>query len=148
MRRTIRIMPACLLPALLFASLASAQARLDDDGSATPGVARAITIDTTSLASSTVAAFGALSKGSIGAPVLQARAQLMRPAPLPDQDYDAPGPSEQALAAQDQASVSPSLVSPSRHFSGDGFASGSTLDEDRVNRHRAGGGMSLSIPMQ
>ncbi len=81
--------------------------------------------------------------------VVQAHAQVLRPAPVPDQDFDAPGPSRQALAEQDQASLQPSFYSAARRgFSGDGFANGSTLDDDHANRRKPGGGMSLSIPVQ
>ncbi len=80
--------------------------------------------------------------------VKQAHAEVLRPAPLPDQDLDAPGPGPDALAAQQQASLQPSFYAPAKHFSGDGFSAGSTLDGDHVNRAKPGGGMSLSIPMQ
>lgn len=79
---------------------------------------------------------------------MQARAQILRPAPLPDQDFDAPAPNAQVLADQQEASLTPSFYGTAKHFSGDGFAAGSALDEEQSNRHRPGGGMSLSIPVQ
>jgi len=79
--------------------------------------------------------------------VRQANARTLRPAPLPNEDYDAPGLDAQALAAQGQTSVNPSFYGGPKHFAGDGYSPGSTLD-DRKNGHRAGGGMSLSIPVQ
>ncbi len=107
-------------------------------------------IDATSLADSrtTVLAIP-LATSSARALVVQAHAEVLRPAPVPDQDLDAPGPSRQALADQDQASLQPSFYSAARRgFSGDGFASGSTLDDDHANRRKPGGGVSLSIPVQ
>ncbi len=84
---------------------------------------------------------------SADALVIQAHATAMRPAPLPDQDVDAPGPDTQTLAAQQQASLSPSVYGQTKHFSGDGFATGSNLENEQNNRRRPGGGMSLSIPV-
>ncbi len=115
-------------------------------------------IDTTSLASSQTTML-AVQGTSVGASptavpaardlVVQAHAAVLRPAPVPDQDFDAPGPSRQALAEQDQASLQPSFYSAARRgFSGDGFANGSTLDDDHANRRKPGGGVSLSIPVQ
>ena len=115
------------------------------------------TIDTTSLAGNQPAtlapAQATMSAMPSGLPaaalVVQAHAEVLRPAPVPDQDFDAPGPSRQTLAAQEQASVQPSFYSaPRQNFSGDGFAPGSTLNDDHANRSRPGGGMSLSIPVQ
>ncbi len=113
------------------------------------------TVDTTSLAggSSDLAAIGtmpAIPTGFASAETLvrKVHAEVLRPAPLPDQDLDAPAPGPDALAAQQQASLQPSFYSPVRHFSGDGFSTGSTLDGDHINRAKPGGGMSLSIPMQ
>ena len=116
------------------------------------------TIDTTSLAGgqTTMLAVQGASIGEIPAAVpaardlvMQAHAEVLRPAPVPDQDFDAPGPSRQALAEQDQASLQPSFYSAARRgFSGDGFANGSTLDDDHANRRKPGGGVSLSIPVQ
>ncbi len=105
------------------------------------------TVDTTSLSEATMPAIptGFASAATL---VKQAHAAVLRPAPLPDQDLDAPGPGPDALAAQQQASLQPSFYAPARHFSGDGFSAGSTLDGDHVNRAKPGGGMSLSIPMQ
>ncbi|TLU73418.1 hypothetical protein [Lichenicoccus roseus] len=80
--------------------------------------------------------------------VLQAHAQVLRPAPLPDPDVSAPGPSRESLEAQASPSVSPDLFNPRAHIAGDGYAAGSSIDTDHNNRHSTGGGMSLSIPMQ
>ena len=106
------------------------------------------TVDTTSL--SATMTMSAIPTGFAPAETLvkQAHAQVLRPAPLPDQDVDAPGPGPDALAAQQQASLQPSFYTPARHFSGDGFSDGSTLDGDHASRAKPGGGMSLSIPMQ
>ncbi|MCQ8278360.1 hypothetical protein NFI95_07835 [Acetobacteraceae bacterium KSS8] len=101
------------------------------------------TIDTASLATT----LGDKAGNSPHMPVMQARATAMRPAPLPDEDVDAPGPDAQTLASQQQASLNPSFYSNKDHFSGDGFAPGSNLESDKNNRRRPGGGMSLSIPM-
>ena len=79
--------------------------------------------------------------------VTQAHAQTLRPAPMPDQDFDGPGLNAEAIAAQNQTHVQPSFYSRGKHFAGDGFADGSTLDGNRANRAKPGGGMSLSIPM-
>ena len=89
----------------------------------------------------------AMPRGSTGALVIQAHAQTLRPAPLPNEDFDEPGLSPQALAAQDQASVGPSFYGAAKPFSGDGYAPGSTIDDRTSHRHN-GGGMSLSIPVQ
>ncbi|MCQ8241634.1 hypothetical protein [Rhizosaccharibacter radicis] len=81
--------------------------------------------------------------------VQEAHATTLRPAPLPDQDLDAPGLTSDELASQQEASLSPHVFAPvHQHFSGDGFANGASLDKDRANRSRPGGGMSLSIPVQ
>ncbi len=80
--------------------------------------------------------------------VMQAHAEVLRPAPLPDPDVSAPGPSQEALEAQAAPSVAPDLFNPQAHVAGDGYASGSSLDADHNNRHSTGGGMSLSIPVQ
>ncbi len=103
------------------------------------------TIDTASLATAMSDSGGGRLHGTV--PVIQAHATAMRPAPLPDQDVDAPGPDAQTLAAQQQASVGPSFYGNKDHFSGDGFSAGSNLESDKNNRRRPGGGMSLSIPM-
>ncbi|WP_428376262.1 hypothetical protein [Lichenicoccus sp.] len=80
--------------------------------------------------------------------VVQAHAEVLRPAPLPDLDVSAPGPSSDALEAQASPSVAPDLFNPQAHVAGDGYASGSSIDADHNNRHSTGGGMSLSIPVQ
>ncbi len=139
--------------------LGPAAARADStaaDGSGVPqrlaslGTGRMQTVDTASLSGSGTRTMPAIPIGFASADVLvkEAHAEVLRPAPLPDQDLDAPGPSPDALAAQQQASLQPSFYAPARHFSGDGFSAGSTLDGDHVNRAKPGGGMSLSIPMQ
>lgn len=113
------------------------------------GTAGLRTIDTASLATVQATTAAVPSGPLAGAPVLQARASALRPAPVPDQDLDAPGPSREALADQEQARLQPSFyAAPRQGFSGDGFASGSTLNDDHANRRRPGGGMSLSIPVQ
>lgn len=104
------------------------------------------TIDTTGLSTPLSGQSGKVRPAS--ALVIEARATTLRPAPLPDQDMDAPGPDAQALSAQQQASVAPSFYGNQNHFSGDGFSSGSNLEADKNNRRRPGGGMSLSIPVQ
>jgi hypothetical protein len=89
-----------------------------------------------------------MARPAMPAMVVQAHAQALRPAPLPDQDMDAPGLSADEVASQQQASLNPHVFAPvGQHFSGDGFSQGASLDKDRVNRSRPGGGMSLSIPM-
>ena len=80
--------------------------------------------------------------------VVQAHATVLRPAPLPDRDVSAPGPSSETLEAQASPSVAPDLFNPRAHIAGDGYAPGSSLDSDHNNRHSTGGGMSLSIPVQ
>jgi len=79
--------------------------------------------------------------------VLPASAHALHPAPMPDQDVDAPGPTRDALAAQKEASLSPSFYARKAQFAGDGYSAGSTLDEERASRERPGGGMTLNIPM-
>lgn len=151
MIRSSRVTPIAVLSILLLAPAAFAQGQDGGrDGDTPPQQVASLdpsmvtTIDTTSLADTT----GAVPHGPIGAMVIEAHAQALRPAPLPDQDFDAPGPSAQTLAAQEQASVTPGFYAPTSHFSGDGFASGSTLDGDQANRHRRSAEMSLSIPVQ
>ena len=80
--------------------------------------------------------------------MMPAHAEVLRPAPLPDQDISAPGPSEDALAAQADPSVEPGIFNPKTHFAGDGYAPGSSIDADQNHRHSTGGGMNLSIPME
>ncbi len=85
---------------------------------------------------------------SIGRPVvMQAHAETLRPAPLPDPDVSAPGPSSEALAAQADPSLQPGIFNPQAHFAGDGYAPGSSVETDHDHRHSTGGGMNLSIPM-
>lgn len=83
-----------------------------------------------------------------GGLVMQAHAETLRPAPLPNPDVDAPGPSNEALASQASPSVMPDFFNPTAHAVGDGYAPGSAIETDHNNRHSTGGGMSLSIPMQ
>ena len=147
MSRHVRIMPVALLATLALGTcLGAADAATADQGPLSRSLAGLETIDTASLSRSVTT----MSSGSVPAAslVMQAHAEILRPAPLPDPDLEAPEPSAQALAAQDQASVQPSFYSAAKHFSGDGFAAGSTLDGDHANRSRPGGGMSLSIPVQ
>ena len=147
------MMSAFLTIALLGPAAAHAGS-VADDGSVTPQrlAGRLQTMDTTNLSGSLsdTTTMPAIPTGFASAETLvkQAHAQVLRPAPLPDQDLDAPGPGPDALAAQQQASLQPSFYSPARHFSGDGFSDGSTLDGDHASRAKPGGGMSLSIPMQ
>ena len=82
-----------------------------------------------------------------GALVMQAHAQALLPAPLPDRDLSAPGPSQDSLAGQADPSLTPGFFNPSAHFAGDGYASGSSIENDHNHRHSTGGLMSLSIPM-
>lgn len=153
MTRHFRIMVTAALAAVSFGSFA---AHAQGSGVVDAGSQRITTLETTSLqpvdpdAAGGQTTMAAMPSGMAPAAslVMQAHAQILRPAPLPDQDLDAPGPSMQALAAQQDASLTPSFYSTAKHFSGDGFAAGSTLDEDQSNRHRPGGGMSLSIPVQ
>ncbi len=108
--------------------------------------ARLETIDTASL-SAPIAATLSDRVPSAASLVMEAHATTLRPAPLPDQDFDAPGPDPQTLAAQQEASLAPSVYGQTQHFSGDGFSSGSNLESNKNNRRRPGGGMSLSIPV-
>ncbi|MBE7212215.1 MAG: hypothetical protein INR65_14430 [Gluconacetobacter diazotrophicus] len=111
-------------------------------------------IDTTALATITATATDGLAAPATvgtrtpGARVVQAHAETLRPAPLPDPDVDAPGPDAAQIASQGEASLHPSFYSNSHHFAGDGFSPGSTLENEQNNRRKPGGGMSLSIPMQ
>jgi hypothetical protein len=83
-----------------------------------------------------------------GLVVVQAHAETLRPAPLPDPDIGPPGPSSETLAAQSSPSVAPDFFNPNAHAIGDGYAPGSAIETDHNKRHSTGGGMSLSIPMQ
>ena len=141
-------MPLALPAALCWGLLAGTPMARADSGQSSQDLTSLQTVDTTSL--STAALAPGLASGARPAAglVMQAHARILRPAPLPDQDLEAPEPSAQALAAQGQASLQPSFYSATTHFSGDGFSAGSTLDGDHANRSRAGGGMSLSIPVQ
>ena len=152
-----RMMSAFLTTALLGPAAAHAGSVAADGSVSTQRLAgleigRMQTMDTTSLSGSPsgIRTMPAIPTGFATADVLvkQAHAEVLRPAPLPDQDLDAPGPGPDALAAQQQASLQPSFYTPARHFSGDGFSAGSTLDGDHASRAKPGGGMSLSIPMQ
>jgi len=82
-----------------------------------------------------------------GGLVMQAHAQVLRPAPLPDLDITAPGPSGDALAAQNDPRIGPDFFNSHARFAGDGYAAGSSIENDHNNRHSPAGGMSLSIPM-
>jgi hypothetical protein len=77
--------------------------------------------------------------------MMQAHAEMLRPAPLPDRDVSAPG--RDAVAAQADSSLAPGFFNPQSHFQGDGFAPGSSIEGDHNHRHSTGGGMNLSIPM-
>ena len=136
-----------LTPAVSHAGSVAADAPAGTQRLAGLEAGRMETVDTASLAG--IRTLPAIPGGSASADVLvkQAHAEVLRPAPLPDQDLDAPGPGPDALAAQQQSSLQPSFYSPTRHFAGDGFSAGSTLDEDHAGRAKPGGGMSLSIPM-
>lgn len=149
MKRLIWIMPAALLAfsGVGIATLPAADAETALSQPATSFNPSAMaTFETTSLAPR-ASAIDPVAPGNTNGLVRQVHAQALKPAPLPNQDFDAPGPDAQTLAAQGQTSVSPSFYGGSKHFAGDGYAPGSTLD-DRQNGHRAGGGMSLSIPVQ
>ena len=136
-----------LVPAAAHAGSVAADGSVATQRLSSLGAGRIQTVDTASLAG--IRTMPAIPTGVASADVLvkQAHAEVLRPAPLPDQDLDAPGPGPDALAAQQQASLQPSFYSPTRHFSGDGFSTGSTLDGDHADRAKPGGGMSLSIPM-
>lgn len=148
MKRLIWIMPAALL-AFAGGSIAGLHA-----ANAGPAWSQ----QATSFDPSSMATFGTTSlqpRASVGDPaspdratglVRQAHVQALRPAPLPDQDFDAPGLDARAIAAQGQTSVNPSFYGGAKYFAGDGYSPGSTLD-DRKNGHSAGAGMSLSIPV-
>ena len=144
-----------IAPAMLFGTLAAgrvAPALAEETGRATTQQVQALDpTGAASFANTSLIQGGptmyAMPGESTRALVMQAHAQTLRPAPLPNQDFDAPGLSAQALAAQDQASVGPSFYSSAKPFAGDGYAPGSTND-DRTSHRRAGGGMSLSIPVQ
>lgn len=147
MTRSLRFMTIAAL-AVLAAPVAHAAPQPGDRQFASLDAVGMQTIDTTSLSGQQTMSAMPTRSLPASALVVQAHAQRLRPAPLPDPDYDAPGPDSQAVAAQGATSVRPSFYSAAQHFSGDGFASGSTLDEDRAAHHHAGGGMSLSIPVQ
>ena len=83
-----------------------------------------------------------------GGLVMRAHAETLRPAPLPDPDVRAPGPGDEALASQADPRFAPDFFNPNAHVVGDGYAAGSAIETDHNNRHSAGGGMSLSIPMR
>ena len=83
-----------------------------------------------------------------GLTVIQAHVETLRPAPLPDRDLDAPGSSADTLSAQSDPKLTPGFISPGARFAGDGYASGSSMENDHSHRHSTGGLMSLSIPMQ
>ncbi|MGI4748107.1 MAG: hypothetical protein ACRYFY_18995 [Janthinobacterium lividum] len=152
MKRHIWIMPASVITAL---ALGSVGASADTGQPSNNAPVRAASLDPTAAETVDATALSRpLDTMPLGVPpaaslVMQASAQTLQPAPLPNEDFDAPGLSAQALAAQDQASVQPNFYGRPKPFSGDGFAAGSTIDDDRMNRHRTGGGgMSLSIPVQ
>lgn len=141
------------LPAMVFATATATAAGTALARSDAPGVGdqqfaalSSHQIDTTALA--TVAAVPSDRLAAPVAVVVKAHAETLRPAPLPNPDVDAPGPDAQQLAAEDQASLHPSFYANTKHFAGDGYAPGSTLENDQNNRRKPGGGMSLSIPMQ
>ena len=100
------------------------------------------------MAQNTIAAIPLEASLGSGGLVMQAHVETLRPAPLPDPDVSAPGVSGDALSAPGDASVAPGVFNPQSHFAGDGYASGSSIENDHAHRHSTGGGMSLSIPMQ
>ncbi len=100
------------------------------------------------MAQNTIAAIPLETALGSGGLVMQAHAETLRPAPLPDPDVSAPGMSGEALAAQGDASLAPGVFNPQSHFAGDGYAPGSSIETDHAHRHSTGGGMNLSIPMQ
>lgn len=149
MKRLIRIMPAALLIIAggTIARMRAADAEPVRTQQATGSDPSAMaTFKTTSL-DARASGFDPVSPDQTTGLVRQAHAQTLAPAPLPNQDFDAPGLDAGTLAAQGQTTVNPSFYSGAKPFAGDGYSPGSTLD-DRQNSHRAGGGMSLSIPMQ
>ena len=82
-----------------------------------------------------------------GGLVMQAHAETLRPAPLPNRDFSLPTLSRDAIAAQTDPSLVPGFINPNSHFAGDGYAAGSSIEGDHNHRHSTGGLMSLSIPM-
>ncbi len=82
-----------------------------------------------------------------GLVVMRAHAETLSPAPLPDRDRNAPEASADTLSAQSDPTLTPGFISPSARFAGDGYASGSSMENDHSHRHSTGGLMSLSIPM-
>ncbi|MGI4746488.1 MAG: hypothetical protein ACRYFY_10660, partial [Janthinobacterium lividum] len=125
MRRFIWIMPAALLA---FSAAGIANAHAADTGRAqSPQQATSFdpsalaTFETTSLDPRASVSDPGLPGPTIGL-IRQARAQALRPAPLPNEDFDAPGLDAQTLAAQGQTSVSPSFYSGAKPFAGDGYS--------------------------
>ena len=125
------LVPAVLLP---LSAHASSQSISPDTQGSNAGTIAAIPLDE------------AVMNG--GGFVMQAHAETLRPAPLPNPDVDAPGPSNETLASQASPSVAPDFFNPTAHAIGDGYAPGSAIETDHNNRHSTGGGMSLSIPMR
>ena len=82
-----------------------------------------------------------------GGLVMQAHAETLRPAPLPNRDFSLPTLNREAIAAQTDPSLVPGFINPNSHFAGDGYEPGSSIEGDHNHRHSTGGLMSLSIPM-
>ena len=76
--------------------------------------------------------------------VLQAHAETLLPAPVPNRDI---GPPSETLSAQADPSLEPGVFNPRSHFAGDGYASGSNIEADQNHRHTLGAGMNLSVPV-
>lgn len=128
---------------LLSGSLAS----LVIAGAMLPLPARASSPSSPQSTGQTVAAIPLDEAVSNGGLVMQAHAQALRPAPLPDRDFSVPGLNQDAPAAQTDPTLMPGFINSNSHFSGDGYAPGSSIEGDHNHRHSTGGLMSLSIPM-
>lgn len=109
--------------------------------------ARASSLSDGAMFSQTVTVLPLARPATTGSLVMQAHAQALLPAPLPDPDIGPPAPSSDALASEGDPSLQPNIFNPHDHFAGDGYAAGSNIEGDHNNRHTPGGGMSLSIPM-
>lgn len=118
-----RVAALLFAPSLLAAPLAQAA-----DSPSVPTTVTAVPAETTTIARATVR---------------PASAEVMRPAPMPDEDIH--GPAEK-VADSDQPRLHPDLLRI--HEAANGPLGDTTSEYDHTSRVGPAGGMSLSIPVQ
>jgi hypothetical protein len=71
-------------------------------------------------------------------------AGTLAPAPIPNQDIDAPV----ARAAPREPRLEPAFFSRKAEFEGDGFSAGSNLDYNTEDKDKPAAGLNLSVPVK